>query len=97
MVIEFAQVGVLPGHEEQFEAALQEAATTVLPQAAGFLHFHATGWCVERPGVYAFQIAWATLEDHTVGFRGSDLFTQWRALIGPHFDGVPIVEHYAAR
>ena len=95
MVIEFAQVPVLSGREKEFEAALDEAARTVLPQATGFLHFHATGWCVERPNVYAFQIAWATLEDHTDGFRGSELFTQWRALIGAYFDGTPLVEHFA--
>ena len=95
MVIEFAMVPVLPGHEKQFGDALDEAARTVLPQAPGFLHFHATGWCVERPNVFAFQIAWESLADHTVGFRGSDLFTQWRALIGPHFDGAPVVEHFA--
>lgn len=97
MVIEFAQVPVLAGHEEAFEAGLAEAVRTVLPQAAGFQHFHATGWCVERPNVYAFQIAWATLEDHTVGFRGSDLFAQWRAHIDAHFDGAPVVEHFTAR
>jgi hypothetical protein len=95
MVIEFAQVPVLSGHEKEFEKALTEAAHTVLAQATGFMHFHATGWCVERPNVFAFQIAWETLEDHTVGFRGSDLFTQWRALIGSHFDGTPVVEHFA--
>ena len=96
MIIELAQVPVLPGHEADFETALATAAETVLPQAEGFLHFHATGWCVERPNVYAFQIAWRTLEDHTEGFRGSDLFTQWRAIIGPHFDGAPVVEHFSA-
>jgi heme-degrading monooxygenase HmoA len=95
MVIEVAMIPVLAGHERKFEAALDEAVRTVLAHATGFQHFHATGWCVERPNIFAFQIAWESLEDHTVGFRGSDLFTQWRALIGPHFDGAPVVEHFA--
>ncbi len=95
MVIEVAMIPVLAGHEREFEAALDEAVRTVLAHATGFQHFHATGWCVERPNVFAFQIAWESLEDHTVGFRGSDIFTQWRALIGPHFDGAPVVEHFA--
>ena len=94
MVLELALVTVLPGHESAFEVALAEAAATVLPQAAGFVEFTARGWCVERPSVYLFTITWAALEDHTEGFRGSDLFTQWRALIGPHFDGAPLVEHF---
>ena len=96
MVLEVAQVPVLAGHEREFEDALQEAAATVLPQAVGFVDFAAIGWCIERPSVFLFTIRWHSLEDHTEGFRGSDLFTQWRALIGPHFDGTPVVEHFAA-
>jgi heme-degrading monooxygenase HmoA len=94
MVLEVAQVSVLPGHEQQFESALREAAMTILPLARGYVDFTPHGWCVERPSVYLFTITWHTLEDHTEGFRGSDLFTQWRALIGPHFDGAPVVEHF---
>ena len=94
MVIELAQIAVLPGHEADFEAALTLAAETILPKAQGYEAFHATGWCVERPNVFAFQIGWATLEDHTEGFRGSPLFDEWRALIGLHFDGAPVVEHF---
>jgi hypothetical protein len=39
-------------------------------------------------------LGWDTLEDHTVGFRESDLFVQWRALIGPFFANPPQVEHW---
>ena len=94
-VLEVAQVPVLAGHEAQFEDALRGAAATVLPRTPGFVEFHAHGWCVERPGVYLFTIRWESLEHHTEGFRGSELFTEWRALIGPHFDGAPSVEHFA--
>ena len=96
MILEVAQVAVLPGHEADFEAALLEAADTVLSQAEGCVAFTAHGWCVERPSVYLFTIGWETLEHHTEGFRGSDLYAQWRALIGPHFDGPPVVEHFGA-
>ena len=95
MVLEVAHVAVLPGHREAFEESLREAAATVLPQAPGFLEFTGHGWCVERPDVYLFTIRWETLADHVDGFRGSELFTRWRALIGPHFDGPPTVEHFA--
>jgi hypothetical protein len=94
MILEVAHVTVLPGHQVDFEVALREAAATLLPQAHGFFDFTAHGWCVERPSVFLFTIRWHALEDHLVGFRGSDLFTQWRDLIGPHFDGAPVVEHF---
>lgn len=97
MVLEVAQVAVLPGHEDAFVADLQRAIDTVLVQAKGVQGAMLRGWCVERPNIYCFTIEWDTLEAHTVGFRESDLFTQWRAIIGPHFDGPPVVEHFASR
>ena len=39
------------------------------------------------------MIYWATLEDHTVGFRQSDAFPAWRAIVGPFFTQPPVVEH----
>ena len=87
-------MAVLPGHEADFERDLMRAADEVLPGVDGCLEFTAHGWCVERPNVFLFTISWGTLADHTEGFRGSESFTQWRALIGPHFDGAPVVEHF---
>lgn len=97
MIREVAHVTVLAGHNSDFERDLQRAATEILPQSNGMLSFTGVGWCVERPQVYMFTIDWETLEDHTVGFRESDLFAQWRELIGTHFDGAPTVEHFAVQ
>ncbi len=62
-----------------------------------------TGWLdlqvlrgIERPSTFLLVISWETLEDHTVGFRGGDLFVEWRALIGPFFAEPPDVEHWLA-
>ncbi len=96
MILEVAQVAVLPGHEADFESALRLAAAEVLPQAPGFVDFTPHGWGVERPTVFMFTIRWMTLADHVEGFRGSELFVRWRELIGPHFDGAPEVEHFTA-
>ncbi|MBK9738990.1 MAG: antibiotic biosynthesis monooxygenase [Actinobacteria bacterium] len=93
-VLEVAQVTVQPGHEADFEADLLQAAHTVLPRSGGFIEFTGHGWGIERPLTYLFTIRWETLADHLEGFRGSALFDEWRALIGPHFDGIPVVEHF---
>ena len=50
--------------------------------------------CIESPERYVLQIRWATLEDHTVGFRQGPLFTEWRAIVGPFFAQPPLVEHF---
>lgn len=92
MIMEVAYMDILPGHEEGFEEAFAQAKD-VVARAPGFrvIHLHRG---VERPGTYLVAIGWDTVEDHMEGFRNSDLFTQWRALLGPHFAGTPTVEHW---
>ena len=93
MILEIADIRVLPGQQAAFEEALQRALSTVASQAQGML-----GWTVtkgiESPERFLLQIVWATLEDHTVGFRLGPLFVQWRAIIGPFFAQPPQVEHF---
>lgn len=93
MIKEFAQVEVLPGKDEEFVAAVNLAVVKVLSTARGFIAFEIYK-SVERENVYMFEIQWATLVDHTIGFRESDLFPKWRAIIGPFFASPPQVEHW---
>jgi heme-degrading monooxygenase HmoA len=92
MIIERAQIDVEPGREEAFEAALAQAKD-VAAEAPGFRSI-AVWRGVEVPSRYMLLIEWDRVEDHTEGFRGSERFTQWRALIGPFFATTPEVEHY---
>lgn len=92
MIVETATISVEPGHEEQFLTALEQAKQ-VLTQAQGW-HDISVHRGIERPSVFLLAITWDTLEDHTEGFRGGELFAQWRALIGPFFAGPPQVEHW---
>ena len=93
MIKEFAQVEVLPGKDGEFVAAVNLAVDKVLSTARGFIAFEIYK-SVERENVYMFEIQWATLMDHTIGFRESDLFPKWRAIIGPFFASPPQVEHW---
>ena len=93
MILEIADIRIAPGQQAAFEEAIARALTTVASQASGMV-----GWSVnkgvESPERYVLQIRWATLEDHTVGFRQGPLFAQWRAIIGPFFAQPPQVEHF---
>ena len=93
MIKEFAQVEVLPVKDGEFVAAVNLAVAKVLSTARGFIAFEIYK-SVERENVYMFEIQWATLVDHTIGFRESDLFPKWRAIIGPFFASPPQVEHW---
>ncbi len=92
MVLERAHFAVLPGAGDRFEAALGEARS-VIAASPGFvsLELHRG---VESPEHYLLLVEWETLADHVVGFRESDAFARWRALIGPFFAAPPDVEHF---
>ncbi len=91
MILEIAQIDVKPGEEAAFETHVKEAAS-VFRRATGCLGYEVQR-SIEKPSRYRVMIRWMTLESHTVDFRGSPLFQEWRALVGPHFAAPPEVEH----
>jgi heme-degrading monooxygenase HmoA len=93
MILEVADIRIKTGQQTEFEAAVQTALKTVFPKAKGFCdhNFHR---CIESPDRYVLQLTWETLEDHTVKFRGSPLFAEWRAMVGDFFAQPPYVEHF---
>ena len=93
MILEIADIRIAPGQQAAFEEALQRALATVASKAQGMRGYKVNRG-IESPERYVLQIFWDTLEDHTVGFRQSPLFAQWRAIIGPFFAGPPMVEHF---
>ena len=93
MILEIADIRIQPGRQAEFDEAIQRGLSTVIARAQGFQGFKVNKG-VESPERYVLQIFWATLEDHTVGFRESPLFTEWRAIVGPFFAQPPVVEHF---
>ena len=94
MILELADIRIPAGQNAAFEEAIQRGLSTVISQAQGFQGAKVNRG-VESPERYVLQILWATLEDHTVGFREGPLFPQWRAIIGPFFAQPPHVEHFS--
>ena len=93
MILELADIRIHPGQQAAFDEAIQRGLETVISQAKGFQGFKVNKG-IESPERYILQIFWATLENHTVDFRESPLFTQWRAIVGPFFASPPVVEHF---
>ena len=65
---------------------------TVISKAKGFKGFKVNR-SIESPSRYLLLLYWGTLENHTIDFRGSPAFADWRAIVGPFFVKPPIVEH----
>lgn len=93
MILELADIRIHPGQQAAFDEAIQRGLSTVIRNAKGFQGFKVNKG-MESPERYILQIFWETLEDHTVGFRESPAFAQWRAIVGPFFASPPVVEHF---
>ena len=91
MVTEIAQIDVKPGSEAEFERGV-EKARAIFARAKGFRSLGLMR-SIEKPQRYRLMVKWQTLENHTVDFRGSENFTEWRGLVGQYFASPPEVEH----
>jgi len=94
MILEHASLDVLPGREADFEQAF-ERAKSIIAASPGFRSLRLSR-CLERAGRYLLLVEWDTLEDHTVGFRGSPAYQEWRDLLHHFYEPFPVVEHYEA-
>jgi len=91
MIMEIAQIEVKEGMENAFEIGVKNAVP-VFKRAKG-----CKGMTLQRshekPQRYRLFVKWETLENHTVDFRGSPDFQEWRKLVGHCFAEPPAVEH----
>lgn len=92
MILEVALLDVKPGQEREFEAAFAKAQA-IISSMPGYVS-HQLQHCLEKPSRYILLVNWQTLENHTEGFRGSEPYQQWRALLHHFYDPFPEVEHY---
>ena len=93
MILELADIRIHPGQNDAFELAIERGLQTLIRKASGFQGFKVNRG-IESRERYVLQIFWNKLEDHTVGFRQSAAFAQWRGIVGPYFAQPPVVEHF---
>ena len=94
MITEHALLPVIPGREEDFEAAFREARS-LITSAPGFQELSLSR-SIESPNTYLLLVRWHALEDHTEGFRQSESYEVWRKLLHHFYSPFPVVEHYEA-
>lgn len=92
MIYEQAILSIVPGKESAFERAFAHAPA--ISERADGCHGVELVRCVEDPCRYELLVMWDSVDDHTVGFRESPLFHEWRGLVGEFFAAPPVVEHF---
>lgn len=93
MILEVAILDVRPGCESEFELAFGKAQR-IISSMKGCVS-HQLQRCIENPSRYILLVNWETLEDHTVGFRESAEYREWKALLHHFYEPFPNVEHYS--
>lgn len=91
-VLEVGLIDVSPGAEDEFAAAYRRARE-LLAVSPGCRSVRMTRG-VESPSRFVLLVEWDSVAAHEQGFRATDRFARWRALIGPYFAAPPRVEHF---
>jgi len=92
MVLEVAILNVIPGREDEFLKAFSEAKE-IISKMAGYIS-HQLKRCIENTSQFILLVEWEKLTDHTVGFRESKEYQQWKRLLHHFYEPFPTVEHY---
>ena len=92
MILETAVLHIKEGQNDLFEKAMNEVQPIIARQK-GFVNFGLQK-CIEKENQYLLMVHWETLENHEIGFRKSDDYLKWKALLHHFYDPFPVVEHY---
>jgi heme-degrading monooxygenase HmoA len=92
MILEAALLTIRPEQEAAFAAALSKARP-LIASTPGFGGIEVRP-CVAQPRRYLLLVWWERITDHTEGFRGSERYQEWKALLHHFYDPFPTVEHF---
>ena len=92
MILEVAILNVKAGETAVFEAAFAQAQQ-IISGMTGYIE-HELQKCLEVENQYILLVRWQTLEDHTIGFRQSAEYQEWKALLHHFYEPFPTVHHY---
>ncbi len=92
MILEVAILNVIPGKEDEFIKAFS-IAQKIISKMEGYIS-HQLKRCIENTSQFILLVEWEKLTDHTVGFRGSKEYQEWKRLLHHFYEPFPTVEHY---
>ena len=92
MILEVAVLNIKAGLADEFEAAFK-VASKIIVAIPGYISYELQH-CLENCDRYILLVRWQKLEDHTIGFRQSSEYQEWRSLLHHFYDPFPTVEHY---
>ncbi len=92
MILEVAILDIKQGEDRNFEIAFSQAQK-IISNMEGYIS-HQLKKCIEKPNRYILLVNWQSVENHTIGFRESKQYQEWKSLLHHFYDPFPEVEHY---
>jgi heme-degrading monooxygenase HmoA len=94
VILEHALLHVRAGQEQDFEAAMAEARP-LIAASPGFVSIEVHP-APEKKGLYLLLVHWDSVEAHRDGFRLSERYPLWSALLHRFYDPMPTVDYFGA-
>ena len=92
MIIEHALLNVREGQSAAFERAMAEAKP-LIAASPGFQDMEVRP-ASRQTGLYLLIIHWDDIASHEQGFRESERYQKWRALLHGFYDPMPEVSYF---
>ena len=92
MIIEHVYLQIKPDQSQAFEQSFQKAIAFIRV-SKGFNEVRLIK-NIQNEHHYILMVIWNMLEDHIEGFRKSEAYLEWKALLHPFYDPMPTVEYY---
>lgn len=92
MILEVAVLQIIESKSNEFEINFKKASE-IISKRKGYIK-HELHKNISNKNNYILLVQWESLEDHTIGFRGSEEYQEWKNLLHHFYDPFPEVEHY---
>ncbi|WP_117170012.1 antibiotic biosynthesis monooxygenase family protein [Paraliobacillus sediminis] len=92
MILETVAIQVKQEKMSEYEVAFRDASK-IISSMKGYIS-HELQSCLEVKGKYLLLVRWETLDDHTIGFRQSSAYQDWKKQLHHFYDPFPVVEHF---
>jgi len=94
VITEIALLNIRSGMKDEFILSFRQAGG-IIKKMNGYLE-HSLDQCLEDDHKFLLRVKWEKLEDHTIGFRQSVEYEEWKALLHHFYNPFPVVEHFAS-
>ncbi len=92
LVLEVAKLTIVEGQTSAFLAAFAQAEPLIKRQAGYVQHSLITS--AQTRDEFLLQVVWLSIEAHREGFRQSEDYSEWQALLHHFYAPFPTVEYY---